>query len=571
MLRRFLSYYKPHRNLLILDLSAAVLSAVLSVLLPYLTRGLLKVHIPAKDLYNIFRTFFLMAGMISILIVMRFIRVRWGHILGVRMEYDMREDIFRHIQKLSFTYFDNTKTGHIMSRISNDLNMIAEVAHHAPEDLLISFSIITGAFGFMFSFNATLAIITFIPIPLMLAWGWSYGHRMKEGFRQVRRKIADINSTVENSVQGIREVKSYAQEELEIAKFTTSNISFKMAKEKMYALMSYFFSGMQFLREFYYLTVIAGGVWLIYQGKIEVSDLLAFILYVSIILPPIDRLINFIEQFQQGTASFERFVEIMEIAPDIKDKRGAYSLKSVKGEIAIRNMSFKYSTSPDWIVRDIDVHIATGDKIAIVGESGAGKSTIVSLIPRFYECQRGDISIDGHNVHDLKQKFLRENIGLVQQNVFLFDGTIRENIMYGDPDATNEQLLQAAETANIAAFIRSLPDGFDTEVGERGVKLSGGQKQRISIARVFLKDPPILIFDEATSSLDSESETLIQDAMLRLSENRTTIIIAHRLSTVRHVDKIYVIKEGRIVETGRHEELIRNGGYYNNLYSLNLL
>jgi ATP-binding cassette subfamily B protein len=570
LLRRFLSYYKPHRSLLILDLSAAVLSAGLSVLLPYLTRGLLKVHIPARDLYSIIRTLLLMAAMIMLLIVMRFIRVRWGHILGVRMEYDMRDDIFRHIQKLSFTYFDNTKTGHIMSRISNDLNMIAEVAHHAPEDLLISFSIIMGAFAFMFFFNVSLALLTFIPLPLMLAWGWSYGQRMKEGFRQVRRRIADINSTVENSVQGIREVKSYAQEELEIAKFTSSNTSFKKAKERMYALMSYFFSGMQFLREFYYLTVIAGGVWLIYRGKIEGPDLLAFILYVSIILPPIDRLVNFIEQFQQGTASFERFIEIMQIEPDIQDKRGAYSLDRVDGEISIQNMSFRYTSSSDWVVKDIDLHIESGQKVAIVGESGAGKSTIVSLIPRFYECQRGVISIDGHNVHDLKQRFLRENIGLVQQNVFLFDGTIRENIMYGNPDATNEQLIQAAEMANIASFIRSLPDGFDTEVGERGVKLSGGQKQRISIARVFLKDPPILIFDEATSSLDSESENLIQDAMLKLSENRTTIIIAHRLSTVRHVDKIYVVKEGRVVETGRHEELIENGGYYHSLYSLNL-
>ncbi len=570
MLRRFLSYYKPHLNLLILDLSAAVLSAGLSVLLPYMTRGLLKVDIPARDLYGIVRTLLIMAAMIMLLILMRFIRVRWGHILGVRMEYDMRDDIFRHIQKLSFTYFDNTKTGHIMSRISNDLNMIAEVAHHAPEDLLISFSIILGAFGFMFFFNVSLAILTFIPLPLMLAWGWSYGQRMKEGFRQVRRRIADINSTVENSVQGIREVKSYAQEDLEIAKFASSNTRFKKAKERMYVLMSFFSSGMQFLREFYYLTVIAGGVWLIYRGKIEVPDLLAFILYVSIILPPIDRLVDFIEQFQQGTASFERFIEIMQIEPDIRDKRGAYSLDSVAGEIFIKNMSFRYSTSPDWVVKDIDLHIESGQKVAIVGESGAGKSTIVSLIPRFYECQRGVISIDGHNVQDLKQQFLRENIGLVQQNVFLFDGTIRENIMYGNPDATNEQLVQAAEIANIASFIRSLPDGFDTEVGERGVKLSGGQKQRISIARVFLKDPPILIFDEATSSLDSESENLIQDAMLRLSENRTTIIIAHRLSTVRHVDKIYVIKEGRIVEAGRHEDLIQNGGYYHSLYSLNL-
>ncbi len=510
--------------------------------------------------------------MVGVLTILNFIRIKWGHILGVRMEYDMREDIFRHIQKLSFTYFDNTKTGHIMSRISNDLSKISEVAHHAPEDLIISLAVITGAFVFMFAFSAPLAMLTMLPLPLMLVWGRCYGGRMREGFREVRRKIADINSTVENSVQGIREVKSYARDDLEISKFTTSNFRFRMAKETMYVVMARFFSGMRFLREIYYLVVIAGGVWLIYSGSLEVADLVAFVLYVGIILPPIDRLINFVEQYQQGAASFERFIEVMDIEPDIRDRRGAFELRGMRGEIEVRDVWFRYSTSPDWVLRGVSMRVLPGETAAIVGESGAGKTSLVSLIPRFYECQRGQILIDGHDVLDLRRRFLRESIGLVQQNVFLFDGTIRENIMYGDPEAGEREMVQAAEAANIAGFIRSLPDGFDTQVGERGVKLSGGQKQRIAVARVFLKDPPILVFDEATSSLDSESEHLIQEAMLRLSEDRTTVIIAHRLSTVRHADRLTVVRDGRVVEAGDHESLMRrDGGYYRSLYSLNRL
>lgn len=570
MLKRFLSYYKPHMPLFILDMSAAVITSMLSVFFPYLTRDLLKIHIPARDLSMIFRVFLFMLSIYIFKTALTYIRVKWGHFLGVRMEYDMRDDIFRHLQKLSFNYFDNVKTGHIMSRISNDLSTITEVAHHGPEDFLISICILLGAFVFMFLFNVNLALIAIIPVPVMLLWGLSYGRRMKEGFRRVRRRIADINSTVENSVQGIREVKSYAMEDQEINKFNLSNVNFKKAKEKMYSIMAVFFSGMQFLRDFYYLMIIAGGVWLIYGGHIEVADLLAFILYLGVILPPIDRLINFVEQYQQGVASFERFLEVMDIEPDIRDRKGAYSLNGEIDSLELNGVYFKYSSSPEWVLRDVSMSVDRGKRVAIVGESGAGKSTLVSLIPRFYEVSEGKIQLNGHDILDLKQRFLRECIGIVQQNVFLFDGTIKENIMYGKPDASEDQMIEAARMANILDFIRSLLEGFDSQVGERGVKLSGGQKQRISIARVFLKDPPILIFDEATSSLDSESESLIQDAMFKLSENRTTIIIAHRLSTVRNVDRIHVLYNGEIVETGRHDDLLALSGQYHRLYSRNL-
>lgn len=571
MIKRFIAYYKPHRLLFFIDMGVALLASVLAILIPSMVRTLLNTHIPDKNIRAIVISFLLMLLIYLVKMVFEFIRMKWGHILGVRMEYDMREDIFGHIQKLSFNYFDNTKTGHIMSRISNDLNTIAEVAHHAPEDLILSVFLVIGSFFFMFRFNAVLAFIALAPLPFMLLWGIKYGGKMRQGFRRVRRKIADINSTVENSVQGIREVKSYANEDLEIEKFENVNIHFKMAKEKMYTIMGIFYSGFHFLSDMYYLLVIAGGAWLYLEGRITPSDIVAFILYVNIILNPIQRLMNFTEQFNQGAASFERFTEIMDIEPDIEDRPHARTFRPVKGKIQVDHVWFKYSSSPDWILQDIHFSVAEGESVAIVGESGAGKSTIVSLIPRFYEPQRGAISIDGHDIMDLKQRFLRENIGLVQQNVFLFDGTIRENIMYGRPLADEEQMVEAARYANIYDFILSLPDGFDTYVGERGVKLSGGQKQRISIARVFLKNPPLLIFDEATSSLDTESESLIQEAMFKLSRDRTTIIIAHRLSTVRHVDKIIVLNKGRLVEEGTHGSLLQKEGFYHKLYTKNLI
>lgn len=565
MLRRFIAFYKPHKFLFYLDIIAAIIASLLSIVFPAITRKLIGETIPNKDIRMIVIFFGVLFIVWAVRAILTYIRMKWGHILGVRMEADMRSMIFRHLQKLSFTYYDNTKTGHIMSRITNDLNVIAEVAHHAPEDLIISLFTIIGSFIMMFRFNTTLAWFALIPLPFIIVWGVILGGRMKSGFRLVRRKIADMNSSVENSVQGIREVKSYANEDVEIAKFGNVNLLFQKAKEKMYTLMAVFYTGMGFLTDIYYGVVLGGATWLILQDRLPVADLLAFILYINFILNPINRLINFVEQYQQGTTAFERFIEIMDIEPDIQDIPKPVKAKSVVGEIILEDLYFKYKGSPELILENINLKIEAGKTIALVGESGAGKSTLVALLPRFYEPDSGRILIDGNNVSHLEQKFLRENIGIVQQNVFLFDTTIKDNILYGKPDATDDEVLEAARKANILDFILSLPEGFGTMVGERGVRLSGGQKQRVSIARVFLKNPAILIFDEATSSLDTESEVYIQEAMNELSVGRTTVIIAHRLSTVANADYTYVMRKGEIVEEGRHKDLVADRGYY---YSL---
>ncbi len=555
--------------LFILDMAVAVISSLLAVLLPALTRDLLKTYIPQQDMRRIILVLFWMLCIYVAGSLANLIRIKWGHILGVRMEADMRGDLFSHLQKLSFTYYDNVKTGHLMSRITNDLGMIAEVAHHAPEDLIISVIVITCAYGFMFSFNAALSLVSLIPIPIMLIWGLTYGKKMRKGFRNVREKIADINAVVENSVQGIREVKSFSNEEIEQDKFSRSNNSFQLAKERVYTVMARFHAGMSLFRELYYFTVVAGGVVLISRGQVEVYDLVTFILYVGIVLPPIDRLINFTEQYQQGTAAFERFIAVMDTEPDIVDHADAVELEVTEGKVSFEEVTFAYESSPDDILRHISFTIPGGKQYAVVGESGAGKTTLASLIPRFYEPQSGSIRIDGQDISEVTQRSLRQEVGVVQQDVFLFDSTIADNLLYGRPDASEQEMVEAARAANILEFIEGLPEGFETLVGERGVKLSGGQKQRISIARVFLKDPSIIIFDEATSSLDAESESVIQEAFERLAKGRTSIVIAHRLSTIKHADTIIVLSDGEISESGKHDELLSMNGIYAKLYQKN--
>ncbi len=571
LLSRFTAYYKPYRGWFWLDMTVAALASLLSIFAPYFVRKLLAlIQGPSEGIGRSVIVFYL-ALILSLYIldaVCIHIRIKWGHYLGVWIENDMRVDLFHHLQKLSFSYFDRNKTGDIMSRISNDLFNIAEVAHHCPEDLVISLLTIVGAYILMFLLCPPLALVSVIPLPVMALYGIVFNGRLKRSNRVIRKKIAEINVTAENSIQGIREVKSYSREDEQEEKFKKSNTALRKSRENMYSEMAAYQTGIQFMRQLYYFVTVAGGILLIVKGKVTVADLAAFILYVSVVLPPIDRLINFTEQFTQGVSSFERFTEIMDVLPSINDAPDAKPLVVTEGEVEFRDVSFSYEGEDETVLDHFNMKVEGGKRVALVGESGAGKSTAVSLLARFYERTSGSITIDGQDVDAVTQRSLRANIGFVQQDVFLFDASIRDNITYGKPDATDDEIWLALEKANLLDFVNSLPDGLDTEVGERGTRLSGGQKQRLSIARVFLKNPPILIFDEATSSLDTESEREIQDAFNKLAEGRTSIVIAHRLSTIIDSDEIFVVNKGHIEEKGSHEELLEKKGLYYRLYSL---
>ena len=568
LIKRFITYYRPHRKLFILDIFTATSQAIFSILIAMILNTILKNYLPEKN------TNYIIYGTIAIFLlatfqgVANYINIRWGHILGARIETDMRAELFRHLQKLSFRYFDNTKTGHIVSRISNDLFNVSEIAHHAPEDLFLSMFTIIPAFVLMFYYNSYMALVAILPLPVLLFWGMTYQGRMRSRYRHIRERIADINSSVENSIQGIREVKSFANEKHEILRFNDVNIEFRYAKEKMYTVMAAFHSTMMYIMNCYPLIMITGGVILISYNLADLADIVTFIVFLRFIMNPIRRMVNFSEQFQQGAASFERFIEILDIEPEIQDKANPIKIDDLKGDIVFDNITFSYNHDCGEILKNINMNIKSGETVAIVGESGAGKSTLAALIPRFYEPQEGSVFIDGYNIMDLTQSALRKNIGIVRQNAFIFDATLAENILFGNPEASREEIVNAAKNAKILDFIESLPNGFETLAGEHGVKLSGGQKQRISIARVFLKNPPILIFDEATSALDTESEVYIQDAMNKLSKDRTSIIIAHRLSTIKNADNIFVMKDGEIVEQGSHEQLIQKQGYYYQLHNV---
>ena len=550
-------------------MAVALLSSALSIVSPAIVRHILNKSLPEKAWGFVILFSFLMFLIYAVQSVFTYIRIKWGHYLGVWMENDMRQDLFDHLQTLSFSYFDKTKTGVIMSRISNDLFNVAELAHHGPEDVVISIATLTGAYALMFSFSWRLSLISIIPLPLMLFYGIVFNKRLKRTNRAIRARIADVNVEAENSIQGIREVKSYSQEDFQKKKFSASNANLKKSRESMYQEMARYHAGIDFMREFYYFMTIVGGIILIAKGHVAYSDLVTFILYVSVVLPPIDRLISFTEQFTQGAASFERFAEVMDIKPEIEDSPDAKDLEVRKGEIRYEDVSFSYEADGrEIVIDDLSLSIPGGSRVAIVGESGAGKSTAVQLLARFYEKNGGRITIDGTDIDSVTQKSLHEAIGFVQQNVFLFDASIKENLRYGKSNATEEEMWAALKNARLDEFVSSLPDGLDTEVGERGTRLSGGQKQRLSIARIFLKNPKILIFDEATSSLDTESEAMIQDALNRLAEGRTCIVIAHRLSTIIDSDIIYVMDKGHVVEKGTHDELLAAKGLYYRLYSI---
>lgn len=565
----FASYYRPYKGLAAADLISILAQSGLTILLPMVVYRVFNTYLPQMELPKLLTAAVLLFLLTALISGAEYVSLRWGHILGARMEADMRRDIFSHIQKLSFNYFDRTKTGHIMSRISNDLTMLAETAHHAPEDLLISTLTLTGAFIVMFSINPLLAAITLIPLPFIIVWGSIFQSRMRRGFRSVREKIAEINRSVENSIQGVREVKSFTNEGMEIIKFKKVNTSFLSAKEEVYSTLASFHAGEKFLMQSYSLLFIGAGALLAYFDKADIPQIIAFFMYSRYITMPMMRALSFTEQFQQASSAFERFQEVMLENPDLEDAPDAVIPEKIHGTIRFNNVSFSYPSRPDSDVIDhVTFEVKAGTTVALVGESGAGKSTIAALIPRFYDVSEGSIEIDGIDIRKYRQKDLRAQIGIVQQSAFLFDASIRENILFGRPGASEEEVLEAAREANALDFISTLPEGLDTQTGERGVKLSGGQRQRISIARVFLKNPPILIFDEATSALDNESEELVRQSMETLCKGRTAIIIAHRLSTVKHVDLIYCLKNGRLIESGSHAELIAKNGYYKKLYDM---
>lgn len=510
----------------------------------------------------------------SALLVMYIIRyfcmyfiTSWGHIMGAKMEANMRKDLFDHLQKLSFSYYDNTNTGRLMSRIVTDLFDISELAHHGPEDIFISILKIVGSFLILASINLKITLILLIFTGLMLYFSIFYNKKMRRVFMKNREKIANVNAVVQDSLAGIRVVKSFANEEIESKKFSKGNIEFLETKQDSYFIMGRFFSGNSFFQGILYLSVILSGGLFISNGTIKVSDLVVYILYINIFLNPVEKLINFTEQFQRGLTGFERFLEVIYTKPEIEDKKDALELLNPKGNIQFRNVSFSYNDKHN-VLDNLNIEIPAGKNIALVGPSGGGKTTFCSLIPRFYEINEGSITIDGKDIRDIKLKSLRNSIGIVQQDVYLFAGSIKENIAYGKPGASDDEIIEAAKKANIHEFIMGLEEGYDTYVGERGVKLSGGQKQRISIARVFLKNPPILILDEATSALDNESEKFIQKSLEELSKNRTTLVIAHRLSTIRNADEIIVLTDEGIKERGNHQTLIDKNGIYASLYNM---
>lgn len=566
-LKHFFKYYKPHKRLFIIDFSSAVVVAILELAFPVAVQYFIDELLPSGDWNTVVTVSILLLAVFLLSTFLQYIVSYLGHKLGINIETDMREELFTHVQRQSFRFFDNTKTGHIMSRITNDLFDIGELAHHGPEDFFIAIMTFFGAFGIMFWINPKLALVTLIVVPFLI-WLITYCNiKMNSAWSNMYGKIADVNGRVEDSVSGARVVQSFTNEEFEITRFKKDNGSFRLAKLVAYKVMAATHSSMYMMTRLLTLIVLVYGAWLNYQGELSYGELVSFVLFLNVLIKPIDKISALLELYPKGMAGFSRFRDLIDQDPDIVDRQGAKPITGLQGNITFENVHFGYDEHKK-VLNGIDLNMRAGETIAFVGPSGAGKTTICSLIPRFYDIQQGSIAIDGIDIRDMTKHSLRSHIGIVQQDVFLFTGTIRENIGYGKQGASDEEILAAARKAHLEDFVNKLPQGYDTQIGERGLKLSGGQKQRLAIARMFLKNPPILILDEATSALDTETERVIQEALAELAENRTTLIIAHRLATIRDADRVVVVTEEGIAEEGGYSELLEHDGIFANLHRI---
>lgn len=567
----FLSYYKPFRGIFAADMFFAFLGALTTLVIPLIVRYITGtvVYLPKGEILP--KILFLGGVMIILVAVQCFSNYfigNYGHVMGAKIEYNMRKEIFEHYQKLSFSFYDNQKVGQLMSRITNDLFDITELLHHGPEDVVISFIKFAGTLSILAWMNWRLALAAFVLIPVMFVYAYMLNKKMKRAFKTNREKVADINARIEDNLSGIRVVKSFANEEIEREKFMEGNRGFLDSKKNSYFYMGQYHAGLTAFITMITVVVIVVGAVLLSNGTMNAPDLITFLLYISNFTEPVQKLINFTEQFQNGITGYERFREILSIDPEIRECENPVEAKDIRGEVVFDDVGFRYEEGQEKVLSHVSLKVNAGEYVALVGTSGAGKTTLCSLIPRFYEVTFGTILLDGIDVRKYTLSSLRKSIGVVQQDVYLFAGTVLDNIRYGKVEATREEVIQAAKDANAHEFIMGLPQGYDTNIGQRGVKLSGGQKQRLSIARVFLKNPPVLIFDEATSALDNESEKVVQESLEKLAKNRTTFVIAHRLSTIRNAQRILVLTEEGISEEGSHEELMKKHGVYYNLYTL---
>lgn len=570
-MKKMVSYYRPYLHIFLADMFFATLSASVALTIPLVVRyvtGTLVYMEKDRMLTGLWQIGLFLAVLLLMDLFSRYFIGNYGHVMGAKIEYNMRAEIFDHMQKLSFAFYDDAKVGQLMSRITTDLFDITELLHHGPENIILSVLKILGALVILVNINGMLALAAFLVLPFMFAFAFVLNKKMRSAFRRNRVKIADINAQIEDNLSGIRVVKSFANEEVENKKFKQGNDGFLAAKRNSYRYMGCFQAGVGVFTTLIQVNVILVGGALIASGRMNISDLVTFLLYIGVFSEPIKTLVDFTEQFQNGYTGFERFREIMDIEPDIEDSPDAVEMTDVQGHITFEDVSFRYNENADKVLNHVDLDVPAGAYTALVGASGAGKTTLCSLIPRFYDVTGGRVLIDGRDVRSVTLKSLRSQIGMVQQDVYLFAGTIYENIAYGKPGATREEVIEAAKNANAHEFICQFPDGYETDIGQRGIKLSGGQKQRLSIARVFLKNPPILIFDEATSALDNESEHVVQESLERLAKNRTTFVIAHRLTTIQNAENILVLTDDGIAESGTHQELLDKGGIYEKLYHM---